>query len=585
MSAAPRWQVRVDTAGGSGSGFLIDAQHILTCAHVVGDAMAARVSFLQPSPGGLDGAVVFRGPWSPGEVDEGDVAVIRLTEPVEVEPARLAPLNGVEIFARQELGAFGFPDGYRKTGQIAHFHADAYPRLAGQACQTTASETRGTRLERGYSGSAAYVQGTYEVVGMVISADRDPDMRTGVVLPLDEIGRHWPFIIDRMRLGPFDSIAYRELRAILDDLKLPDMRRLPMEVLGHPTRLSPDPPQQPLSSVLAMVEWLAVNTTFPEDEVVDLVVTLLRRIGLKSPDHSAALHEWVGRHGWSAGDATSVEPATEDAGTRPGWVVVRIAPSAEGRKAHHVTIWTATNPDGGLDERTLEETVTEDKIQETIEQHLPEAYRKMMHATYETIAVEFVLPRGHLGWPVDSWRALDDHDQVPLGWSRPVVVRALEWFDTTDPRMIEERTRQLRDRPGHLNATMSWLDCSNRTGELRKFKAWLRSAKRPLALGLAGRWTEPDRIGSAVASGLPVLLWQRAACACPETETICASRRFSDTMATRLGDIRSEELPARVRDLRVEAAELDDEDEHCGRDVTLLWDEPRRRPTRLSFAE
>ncbi|MEU4383554.1 trypsin-like peptidase domain-containing protein [Micromonospora echinofusca] len=586
MSASPRWHARIDVtdaSGRGGSGFLIDAHHVLTCAHVVGDAKNAAVSFLLADKRGLPGEVVFRGPWVRGVADEGDIAVIRLTDPVDLEPARLAPWNGVQIYAGQRLSALGFPDSYRDTGQIAHFTAVG-ARLANGTCQTDAIGPRGPRLDRGYSGSAAYLQGTDEVVGMMTAADRDPEMRTGMLLPLDEIGRHWPPLLDRICLGPFGAKAYRELHAILHGLELAETHRLLLEVLRQRGPLFPQPPAV-LSNVLAAVEWLAVGTTFPREEVVDLVITLLRRIGQESPQRAALLHEWVGQHGWGAG-AAPIPAAAPGPAPRPGWVVVRIAPTAGVRRSYHVTIWTATDPDGGMDERILEQTVTEDEVKDTVERSLPAAYQAIPHATYDSITVEFVLPLGHLAWPVDDWRALDDLEHVPLGWSRPVVVRALDWFDHPHPRKIQDRAERLRADTRRLDAMLEWLDCAEPERKLGSFQAWLRMSERRGVLGLAGSWATPERISSAVASGLPVLLWPRAACHDHSTgHGGCAGVRFRTAMAARLGDIRSDELPLRIRDLRVEAGAVDDEHDHCGREVTLLWDDPRRRPVQLSFAK
>ncbi|MFG1780121.1 trypsin-like peptidase domain-containing protein [Micromonospora sp. NPDC049048] len=588
MSASPRWHVRIDVtdaSGRGGSGFLIDAEHVLTCAHVVGDAGRAEVLFPRAGQLKLDGKVVFRGPWRRGENDKGDVAVIRLTQPVEeVEPAQLGPWNGVEVHAGRELGAIGFPNAYRETGQIAHFTAVAHPRLANGSCQTNANGSSGPRLLPGYSGSAAYVPGSYEVVGMVIAADRDPTMRTGVLLPLDEIGRYWPDILERIALGPFDATAYQELHAILDDLPLPDARQLLLEVL-RPRVHFPDPPAG-LSSALAAVEWLAVNTTFPTHEVVDLVIALLRRIGREVPECAAALREWIREHGVDAGTVAE-QPAPADAAARPGWVVVRIAPTADPSRSHQVTIWTATDPDGALDRRILEETVAEDAVQATVERGLPLAYREIPEATYDSITVEFVLPRGRLAWPVDTWRALDDLDQVPLGWNRPVVVRALEWFDgAIDSGKLKDRANRLRTGAKRLDETLEWLDCSSKEQKPTQFQAWLRDSGRRNVLGLAGPWATPERIGSAVASGLPVLLWRRSGCPDhPQADENCAGTRFRHAMTARLCDIHSNELPLRIRDLRVEAGAVDDEHDHCGRDVTLLWDGPQRRPVQLSFAK
>ncbi|MFR9775140.1 trypsin-like peptidase domain-containing protein [Micromonospora sp. MS34] len=577
MNHLPRWHARV-AAATRGSGFLIDDRHVLTCAHVVGDRPAATVSFLALGRDhSVPGTVVYRGPWTPG-AGEGDVAVVRLDELVGLEPARLAPLHAVEIFAEQKLAAFGFPSGYTGSGQISYFRADPHPRLAGRACQTTPVDDTGFVLREGYSGSAAYVCGTDEVIGMVISADRDGTSGSGVILPVDELHRQWPQLAERIPLGPFGPAPYRELRDILHDVHLPEAHALLLDVLaGHP---APPAPRRRLPSVLAVAEFLAVITTYTDEQVRDLVVGLLREVGKRVPERREALHGWTGQHGWGT-DRTPAAVALADEPARQGWVVVRIAPTGGSRRLCHLTIWTATGPDGELDEPVLDEEVPRAKVRAAVERSLPGAYARLP-LSCETIGVEFVLPRGLLGWEVDTWAGGLD---VPLGWQGPVVVRDLEWFDSPAPHEIEKRARRLRDDPGTLDTMMRWLECSTPTLEPQKFQAWLWVNPPPVALGLAGPWAADQHIHRAVASGVPALLWRRAACDVHiEATTACAGTRFRAEMVERLRGLRGDDLPTQIRDLRAEAG-LSDDPEHCGRDVTLLWDEPRRRPAALGFAE
>ncbi|MFG1716525.1 trypsin-like peptidase domain-containing protein [Micromonospora sp. NPDC049203] len=580
MSHKPAWHARI-TGATRGSGFLIDERHVLTCAHVVGDRSEVTVSFLALGRDhAAPGTVVFCGPWQRGS-SEGDLAVVRLDEPVTVVPARLAPLHAVDVYAGQELAAFGFPSGYLETGQIAYFTAEPDPRLAGHACQTDATDGTGFVLTEGYSGSAAYVKGSYDVVGMVISADRagPGGSRSGVILPMDEIHRQWPEIAERIALGPFGPVPYRELRDILRGVHLPDAH-----VMGRALWTGPDPlPARPLPSLLAVAEALAVLPTSGEDGIRDLVVRLLREVGKRVPGRRAALHEWSGRHGWGAGPSPADGPAAEVA-VRQAWIVVRVATTgAPRRRAHRLTIWTASGPEGDLDEPVLDDVeVSRAKVRTAVQQALPRAYARIPHGC-ETIGVEFVLPRGLLGWDVESWVA--EGDTAPLGWKGPVVVRDLDWFNSTTPHEIVRRANRLREDPRTLDAIVRWLECSAAVPQPDKFRAWLWQDDTPVAVGLTGVWAAERHVHEAVATGVPALLWRRGSC---ERHTVpaegCPATRFCRDMAERLHGLRSDQLPRTIRALRAESG-LNDDPGHCGRDVTLLWDEPKRRPAPLGFAE
>ncbi|WP_262284263.1 serine protease [Micromonospora sp. MA102] len=581
MNFEPEWHARI-AAAASGSGFLVDDLHVLTCAHVVGDRPDATVSFLALGRDhAVPGTVVFRGPWRPGD-GEGDVAVIRLDEAVPVAPARLAPLHGVDIFDGHDLAAFGFPSGYTATGQISYFHADPQPRLAGRACQTRALDRRGFVLREGYSGSAAYVTGSYEVIGMVISADRaGPNgSGSGVILPVDELNRQWPQLAERIPLGPFGAGPYRELRDILQDVDLPDAHTLRLSVFSGPD--APPIHRRPLPSVLAVVESVAVLTTHSKERVSELVVQLLREVAKRAPHRRNDLHDWTGRHGWGI-DPAVTGGSSVDTVARQAWVVVRVASTGKSRRLHTLTIWTATGPEGELDELVLDSMeVSRAKVQSLVQEKLPLAYARIPRSC-ETIGVEFVLPRGLLGWDVENWVAKGD--PVPLGWKGPVVVRDVDWFDSAAPHEIQKRARKLGEHPGTLDTTMRWLDCASTEPEPDRFTPWLWLDDTPVALGLAGRWAAEQHVHQAVASGVPALLWRRTACdPHPEPTTTCPGSRFHRDMAERLRSLRSDQLPGQIRKLRVESG-LNDDPEHCGRHVTLLWDEPRRRPVQLGVAE
>jgi hypothetical protein len=586
----PQWHARVDVGDrNGGSGFLVDGRHVLTCAHVISDENDLAVSFMDPDCRNVPATVEYRGPWTPDAKNAGDIAVLRLSKAIPLKPARLAPFSAVEIFSDQDLSAFGFPPRHIDSGIIATFRAIPLP-LHNREYQLRFPDDVGARLEGGFSGAAVYVNGTYEVLGMVTSAVSDTDTRIAAMLPIEEIGRYWSTITELVQLGPFTVAAYRELREILGAINLPvaEVSRLHSQVLNTWDKgMTPPLPRNALSTVLAVAESLATMTHFLKDDVKRLVHELLYLIGKEHPQHKPAFLRWIQQHVWET--PTSVPSGQPDNPSEQSSVVVRIAPTAASREICRLTLWTAIRPEGDLDEPIFDEDVLESQVQATFEEWLPRAIARIPKQC-RTVVIEFVLPRGRLSEPVEQWRVQSD-DGVPLGWSRPVVVRDLDWFETHDPRELEQRVTELRERADYLDTTMQWKDCESPTRTLHSFKAWLRTADKPLALGLAGSWASSERVGSAVASGVPVMLWQRSSCEAhhPGGAQQCFGVRFRDGIVNRLRDVKFSGLPERIQVLRAEAGELegesDGENGHCGHNVALLWDDPRRRPVPLGFAD
>ncbi|MFY1693288.1 trypsin-like peptidase domain-containing protein [Plantactinospora sp. WMMB782] len=586
----PQWHARIDVADprSGGSGFLVDNRHVLTCAHVVSEHDAATVSFVGTQHVDLP-AVVQQCNW---EWRSGgpDVALLRLAEPVPLIPAVLASFSAVEIFSEHDLNAFGFPGGHVQAGIISGFRAKP-ARLGNGVCQLKSIDDVEVPLERGFSGAAVYVDGSYEVLGMVTSSDlRGGDGRVGAMLPLEEIAVFWPPLADLVGLGPFSPAEYRSLRAALEPIRTPvaDVTRLYAEAFSRWEGLQPAA-SPALSSVLAVAEALATVTHCPVGDVRRLVADLLYLVAREHPEAKTAILAWMDRHlfahsgGRFGGGWPGVEsgPVAESDGGAAGrsWIVVRIAPTARSRETRQLTIWTAARAESGLDAPVFDDPVSEAELQQTVERYLPEALSRLPRK--RPVTVEFVLPRGLLSMPVDEWRTQPQH-RVMLGWRWPVVVRDLTWFYEPEPRELEERANALGELDGTLDAVMRWRHCRS-PESMAGFDAWLWGEEYPLVLGLTGPWASDERIDSAVANGVPVLLWQRSPCPDDHLDPAnpCFGVELHSTAERKLHGVAVDALPEKVRLLR---ARLGGDGTGCG--VSLLWYD-RRRPTPppLEFAE
>lgn len=197
-----------------GVGFLVDEQHIFTCAHVVTQSLGLpedipdapqapiRLDFPLVAPKKLLTAKVVR--WQPRQEDEsGDIAVLQLQgEPPEgAEATRFAE---DEDFWNHPFRAFGFPvgqdDGVWATGQLLGRQATNWIMIEDVKAQ-------GFAVIQGFSGGPVWDTQLQGVVGMVVASSRPTtvDTKTAFVIPLDVLAAAWeiesPMISQRVFLS------------------------------------------------------------------------------------------------------------------------------------------------------------------------------------------------------------------------------------------------------------------------------------------------------------------------------------------------------------------------------------------------
>src|SRR5712692_5054975 len=195
--------VRIRTADGRvvGAGFLVGDRHILTCAHVVSQALNLPDHSLNPpqgvvsldfplvSPRTLLTASVVQ--WCPPLSDgRGDIAGLELQcdPPAGAEVVHFAPAEDVWEHA---FRAFGFPAGY-DDGVWATGHL-----LGRQATDWVMIEdvkTQGFAVAPGFSGTPVWDTQLQGVEGMVVAASRSTDTKTAFVIPLAVLAVAWPLI-------------------------------------------------------------------------------------------------------------------------------------------------------------------------------------------------------------------------------------------------------------------------------------------------------------------------------------------------------------------------------------------------------
>jgi len=205
-----------------GAGFLVFQRYILTCTHVVADALGIKrisneiptdeviLDFPRVAPRQkLRARVVFWQPVDPSkEKEEEDITGLELIDPSpdEAQPARLLDRD---TFSENEFEAFGFPAGN-------HNGTWAYGVLRGRTAngriQIEDVKQPGYRLEPGFSGTPVWDKKLEGVVGIAVSADpKRPEAKVAFIIPADVLIKAWSQLSPQRKICPYQSLsAFRE---------------------------------------------------------------------------------------------------------------------------------------------------------------------------------------------------------------------------------------------------------------------------------------------------------------------------------------------------------------------------------------
>jgi len=216
--------VRVRAADGRvvGAGFLVGERRVLTCAHVVAGALglpedaselqkpgfSEKTWFLLDFPlvapeQGLTARVVC---WQPAHPDgSGDVAGLEL---VDDPPAGASPVRLVKTEEPwgHSFRAFGFPRGFDNGVWVS---GRMLGREATGWVQIEDVKQTGYFVQPGFSGSPVWDEVLSGVVGIVVTAERRPEVKVGFVIPTSTLILAWPELehIADVSLAKLDVIA------------------------------------------------------------------------------------------------------------------------------------------------------------------------------------------------------------------------------------------------------------------------------------------------------------------------------------------------------------------------------------------
>ncbi len=187
-----------------GAGFLVAADTVLTCAHVV--TAALRIPSNHEAPGAptdplcLDFPIVAPNRilyarvdaqyWQPPQTDgSGDIAILRLDGNVPEGAGAVRLVQSDEDLWGHEFRVFGYPDkhphGVWASGELRG------RRTAGWI-QIEDVKVPGYRIQRGFSGGAIWDDQLGGVVGMAVAADTEAANKVAYMIPTSVLVSAYP---------------------------------------------------------------------------------------------------------------------------------------------------------------------------------------------------------------------------------------------------------------------------------------------------------------------------------------------------------------------------------------------------------
>lgn len=533
------------SGGKLGAAFLVTETRLLTCAHTVHGMDGAHVGF----PGHLEdlpAKVVRRGGWRRAG-DPGDVAVLELSAPVPLPPAPLAaPGRARELAASgREFGVCGFPR--RSDGDERHATVRTHPAWVRRR-EWWELRAVGGSLEKGYSGSAVYDMETGEVIGMMSDAEFRGDARSelGSMLPLDRIRLYWEELDDLLPLEWLTAPARRELRELLAGVACTPAMAAELEaVTGRP-------PLDAFQSAWHSVRHVAEG--FREEQLV----RYLRAVRRLSPEPAARrLTAWSARHLPEVGRAPGPRP-------EPPSVIVRLERLTLG-DAFDITVHLWADGAAGPSRRSAE--VPKGRVRQVVEEHVAELAPALFQREW---MIEFAVPQKWLSTPFEQWYL--DPDKTLRMRRYPVVVRDVRRLrpDSFERDQAYQRWRLLNEL-GRSNPQRITCDTARDSGVFSD----LLEANDDYCVLVYGARPPDESLRAALSNGVPVMLWPRTRCGAGHDA--CRGHGVQEELAEAVKGAHPGDLPRLTRDLRKRALLARDEP-HCGRDLTLLWDDPSRLP-------
>ncbi|NEY32537.1 serine protease [Streptomyces sp. PRKS01-65] len=199
----------------AGAGVLVTPDRVLTCAHVVSDALGRRrdlevaagtsvlVDFPLADGAGRQGLTAGVERWIPEEPEHrGDVAVLRLRG--AVPGTRPLPLADPGELSGRPVRMVGFPDG--EPGMAWH-RGELSGKSSGDWIQLSRADTRTVHVTGGFSGSPVWDERRGAAVGIVVAAEgKRNDTQQAFAISVRAVLRRLPDLARALTPDPFRGL-------------------------------------------------------------------------------------------------------------------------------------------------------------------------------------------------------------------------------------------------------------------------------------------------------------------------------------------------------------------------------------------
>lgn len=546
------WRVRIlDHTSDEpvGAGVLLTGGQVLTCAHVVAQALDGEVSPRRPDrPIQLDfpelstdvgAARVAVGGWFPAGLEPLDLAILELTAP---PPPGAEPV-GLATCAQSEASTVR-AHGYPASGRIGLWAEATLIGPGGRPgwYQLDGTQTAGVRIESGFSGAGVWDPRRRAVIGLVVAQYTSAASKVAWMVPVD------PIVAPPELLPVVPEAERQELRELLVRLDPPDLHAAFLEAVEPG-------PDIPLSCPSAWAGYRFLEARNNRADGLPPCLVFVEALARRGDDATARLlRAWNDRQ---AARLNVSDRLAELRRTRPevtpsgaastAYLVVQL--ERHGRVSDHYWLryWRHTDPTGWNPVPGTPDILSMEQIERRVEELVVEAETELA-AFPGQIVLEFVLPRELLNLRVDQWsKHSDTPHPTPLGMEYPVVLRSLDRMHTRQwHRPWRRRWQERHVQPDRLRAYES-------DGDLNQLERSLLSDHGLLALVLGsppavrGDRHGVDEVVVALRHGVPVLVWHRSDC-----------RRADFRRTVRwLLDGTVSELPEKVRQSRLRALPTD----------------------------
>jgi hypothetical protein len=564
---------RANSAGVAvvGAGFLVSEGCVLTCAHVVTEALGLP----RNEPNALDrlvdldlidsdgqfipfkAQVVFWSPVNPGKQGE-DIAGLMLEGDIPDE-CQFLTFSYERQFWKHSFGTFGFPSGH---DQGVWAHGELLGARGGDGwVQMEAIKAQGYPIQPGFSGSPIWDEELGVVVGMAVAAERKrEEARTAFMIPAEIL-----------------KVAVESLKLI--EILSPIYDHSDRLIYSAFRAICPDRWSRPLPQTLAQIVadlWDIPKGNEKYSRIVLFMGILIRDCPMDMP----LLKQWVRSQGHHLQDLLKAIPADRQV-SEMSYLVIKVGyfgVKADQEK-YHIQAWFA--PSADLAYQQLEVPHNSEGKTEFALDTIPDLINCFWEqvSKFRDLTIEFFLPVALLNQAFDvcELKAVEGvMRKTIMGRRYQVSVRSLERLTVpyvNCKRKIWEEKWQIVSHPDRSRRSIdiciegNGVDYDELVEQLEQDGVvGVYSTQIPDSNGLQ------DIFDAILHSGTPVGLWLRD---CPSQ---CNSH---EELVQRL-DCCVNELPQRVKQVRKEARSHQPE-AHIGHHLSLLWEDPNRIPANIQY--